>query len=407
MKSSLADAKISRMLSVAALAAIGLLSISLFSDEWRPRHALYPPTGVMNLTEPAAPTDVLLPGPDSREAAEAWRAEQKAWREERLSRLRYDGAEYARPELAWTQHVYSQVQMLIWDRTFFDPDKNQYTVDRFLADVEGRIGPIDAVLIWPLYPNIGADDRNQLDLIRDMPGGIPGLHRMVDEFHARGVRVFFPTLAWDSGTRDEGAPTPTALAELMTQIGADGVNFDTLEDVPSTFRAATDAARHPLALEPQFAIRDESLAWSTISWNDWVTWEDTPYPFVPMVNQAKWLERRHTINVTDRFTRDKINSLQHAFFNGIGYTTMENLWGFWYGMTPHDAEAVLRFTRIERSFGDLLRSPEWEPYTDTLQSGVFSSRFPGQDGVLWTLVNRNEYEVSGEQLRIAHRDGMH
>ena len=270
--------------------------------------------------------------------------------------MRYEGAEYERPELAWTQHVYSQVQMLIWDRTFFDPDKNQYTVDRFLADVEGRLGPIDAVLIWPLYPNIGVDDRNQFDLLRDMPGGVSGLRRMVDEFHARGVRVFFPTLAWDTGTRDEGTPTATALAELMAQIGADGVNFDTLEDVPAVFHAAADAAHHPLALEPQFAIRDESLAWSTISWNDWVTWEDTPYPFVPMVDQAKWLERRHTINVTDRFTRDKTNSLQHAFFNGIGYASLENLWGFWYGMTPHDAEAVLRFTRIERAFGATLQS---------------------------------------------------
>jgi len=396
-----------RIFCLAALWVFVAGSPALFSDEWRPRHALVPPTGVMNLTEPAAPADVLLPGPESPASAEAWRAEENAWREERLRRLRYDGSEYARPELAWTGRVYSQVQMLIWDRMFFDPEKNQYTVGRFLADVEGRIGPIDAVLIWPLYPNIGADDRNQFDLIRDMPGGIPGLQRMVDEFHARGVRVFFPTLAWDTGTRDEGAPTATALTELMAQIGADGVNFDTLEDVPTSFRAATDAAHHPLALEPQFAIRDESLAWSTISWNDWVTWEDTPYPFVPMVNQAKWLERRHTINVTDRFTRDKTNSLQHAFFNGIGYATMENLWGFWYGMTPHDAEAVLRFTRIERSFGEVLRSADWEPYTATLQSGVFASRFPDAKETVWTLVNRNEYEISGEQLRIAHREGMH
>jgi len=379
----------------------------MLSDEWRPRHALVPPTGVMNLSEPAGPTDVLLPGPESPAAADAWRAGMKAWREERLGRLRYDGSEYERPELAWTQHVYSQVQMLIWDRTFFDPDKTQYTVDRFLADIEGRLGPIDAVLIWPLYPNIGADDRNQLDLIRDMPGGISGVRRMVDEFHVRGVRVFFPTLSWDTGTRDEGVPNATVLADLMAQIGADGVNFDTLEDVPANFHAAAEAVHHPLALEPQFSIRDESLAWSTISWNDWVTWEDTPYPFVPMVDQAKWLERRHTINVTDRFTRDKTNSLQHAFFNGVGYTSMENLWGFWYGMTPHDAEALLRFTRIERAFGETLQSADWEPYTATLQSGIFASKFPGKSGTLWTIVNRNEYDVSGDQLRIAHSEGMH
>ncbi|MGA8556657.1 MAG: hypothetical protein WB630_19755, partial [Candidatus Acidiferrales bacterium] len=384
-----------------------MISARAFPDEWRPHHALVPPTAVLNLPEVAGPPDVLLPGPENPAAADAWRERMKAWREERLARLRYDGLEYERPELAWTQRVYSQVQMLIWDRKFFDLQKNRYTVDWFLADVEGRLGPIDAVLVWPLYPNIGVDDRNQFDLIRDMPGGLPAVRSMVNDFHVRGVKVFFPTLAWDNGTRDEGARSDTALAELMAQIDADGVNFDTLESVPAGFRAAAHAAHHPLALEPQFSIRDESLAWSTISWNDWVTWEDTPYPLVPIVDQAKWLERRHTINVTDRFTRDKTNSMQHAFFNGIGYASLENLWGLWYGMTPHDAEAVFRFTRIERTFGETLQSPDWEPYASVLQSGVFASRFPGKRETLWTLVNRNEYDVSGDQLRVAHHDGMH
>ena len=387
--------------------AFVLISVAALSDEWKPRHALVPPTGVMNLSEPAGPLDVMLAGPENSADTAAWLAGLKTWRKERLTRLRYDGSVYERPELSWTQHVFSQVQMLIWDRTLYDPEKGAYTVDRFLADVEGRMGPIDAVLIWPLYPNIGVDDRNQFDLVRDMPGGIAGVRNMVDEFHRHGVKVLFPTLAWDTGTRDEGAPVGKALAELMKQIDADGVNFDTLEDVPPSFHAAANEAKHPLALEPQFSIRDESLAWSTISWNDWVTWEDIPYPFVPMVNQAKWLEPRHMINVTDRFTRDKTNSLQHAFFNGVGYATLENLWGFWYGMTPHDAEAVRRFTRIERAFAENLVSADWEPHVPTLQAGVFASEFPGEKQTLWTIVNRNGYDVEGDQLRIPHREGMH
>src|SRR5271156_4772139 len=376
--------------SLVALVLAILFSCAAFPDEWKARHGLVLPPGAPDLGVPAAPGDVFLPGPQASDQTEKWRAGIKQWRKDRLAEYHYDGALYDRPELAWTQHVVSQYQVLVWDRSFYDPEKREYTVDVFLADLERRIGPIDAVLIWPIYPNLGVDDRNQFDLIRDLPGGVSGVRSMIDEFHARGVRVFFPTLAWDTGTREPAAPTTTALAELMPQIGADGFNFDTLEDVPAAFHAAADAAHHPLALEPQFAIRDESLAWSTISWNDWVTWEDTPYPFVPMVDQAKWLERRHTVNVTDRFTRAKTNSLQHAFFNGIGYASLENLWGFWYGTTAHDAEAVLRITRIERALGLMLQSPDWEPYTETLQSGVFASRFPGKDGTLWTMVNRNE-----------------
>src|SRR6185503_18493406 len=309
-------------------------------------------------------------------------------------------AEYDRPELLWTRRVFSQNQMLVWDRIFYDPERRTYTVDRYLADIESRLGPIDAVLIWHVYPNLGVDERNSFDLLRDLPGGVPALKGVVDEFHRRGVKVFFPTLAWDTSTRPEGRPTWTALVEALREIGADGINFDTLEAAPIEFRRAAEAAGHPLALEPQFAIRDESLQWSTLSWNDWVTWEDLAYPFAPMVNKTRWLEPRHMVDVTDRFTRDKRNSLQHAFFNGIGYATMENLWGFWYAMTPHDAEAVNRIARIERAFAAELTSPDWEPHAPTVQAGVFASRFPSAERTLWTLVNRNEYAVAGAQLRL-------
>jgi formylglycine-generating enzyme required for sulfatase activity len=196
------------------------------------------------------------------------------------------------------------------------------------------------------------------------------------------------------------------MTQLLNEIGADGINFDTLESVPPQFRQASDAIGHALALEPQFQPRDESLAWTNISWNDWVTWEGKAYPFIPMVSRTKWMESRHVVNVTDRFTRDKTDSLQHAFFNGQGYASLENLWGFWYGNTTHDAEVILRITRIERAMAAFLRSPEWEPHAPMVQPGVFASRFPAPEGTLWTIVNRNEYNVEGAQLTLAHKSGV-
>ena len=389
-----------------AACLILLASAVVFSDEWKARHPLIPPSGVMNLPEPPPPGEVFFSGPQDPADAGAWLDGLKSWRIDRLIRLRYDNAQYKRPELTWTQHVFSQVQLLIWDRTFYDPETGEYTVDRFLDDTEHRIGPIDAILIWHVYPNLGVDDRNQFDLLRDLPGGIPAIRQMVQKFHSHGVKVFFPFITWDTGTREEARPAWVALAQLLKDVDADGVNFDTLESVPVQFRLASDATGHPLALEPQFDIRDESLAWANIGWNDWVTWEGKEYPFVPMVSKSKWLEPRHMVNVTDRFTRDKTDSLQHTFFNGQGYATLENLWGLWYGMTPHDAEAVLRVTRIERAMAENLRSPEWEPHAQTRQPGVFASRFPTEESTLWTIVNRNEYDIIGEHLRVSHRAGM-
>lgn len=390
-----------------SLAALLLMTCVSLADEWKARHDLVSHAGIMNLLEPPPPSEVFFAGPSSPGEHPGWYEGLKAWRNQARTLTRYSPSQYERPELEWTQHVFSQVQLLIWDRSFYDPEKGEYTVDRFLSETEGRLGPIDAVLIWHLYPNLGIDDRNQFDLLRDLPGGIPGIKRMVEQFHQRGVKVFFPFLQWDAGTRSEGTPASTAMTKLMKEIGADGINFDTLETVPPQFREASDAIGHPLALEPQFQPRDESLQWSNISWNDWVTWEGQSYPFIPMVNKDKWMEPSHMVNVTDRFTRDKTNSLQHAFFNGQGYATLENLWGFWYGDTPHDAEAILRFTRIERATAAFLRSLDWEPHAPVLQEGVFASRFPSAHGTLWTIVNRNEYDVDGPQISVPFHAGMH
>src|SRR6266849_1469157 len=117
------------LVTISFLVLAGCLA---FSDEWKPRHALVSPTGVMNLSEPPAPEEIFFPGPSGN--ADGWLAGLKAWRADRLTRLRYDGSQYDRSDLTWTQQVFSQVQLLIWGSTFYDPETVEYTVDRFLAD---------------------------------------------------------------------------------------------------------------------------------------------------------------------------------------------------------------------------------------------------------------------------------
>jgi len=338
---------------------------------------------------------VHAPNTDSK----TWLADIRHWRSEELIRMGYDGVQYARPELLWTQSSFIQPQMMIEDRYFYDPKRRQYTVNRYLDDLEKRYGGIDSVLIWHTYTNIGIDNRNQYDLLHDMPGGVAGLRKMVADFHRRHVRVLFPVMLWDQGTRNVGAPNWEATARAMAEIGADGINGDTLGGVPRAFRTASDALGHPLALEPEGGPPDEALAWNNLTWGYW------KYPFVPMISKYKWLEPRHMVNVCDRWNRDKANNLQYAFFNGVGYESWENIWGIWNQMTPRDAEALRRISKIERAFADLLISPGWEPHAPTLQYGVFASKWPGHGRTLWTIVNRNEYGVQGREIRVDYKDG--
>jgi gamma-glutamyl hercynylcysteine S-oxide synthase len=324
----------------------------------------------------------------------AWLTDIRHWRDERLLRVGYDGSRYDLPALRWTQSSFIQPQMMVQDRYFYDPVASRYTVDRYLDDLEKRYGGIDAVLIWPTYPNMGIDNRNQHDLIRSMPGGVAGVRQMIVEFHRRGVRVLFPMMMWDQGTRDPGMPWPQAIAQLMGEIDADGINGDTQDGVPLAFSLAADKIGHSLAFEPEGGPSDEALAWNVMTWGQY------QYPFVPMVDKYKWLGTRHMVNISDRWKRDKTDNLQLALFNGAGWESWENIWGIWNGITPRDAEATRRVATLERALAPFLTSPDWEPQSPMLRYGVYASRWPRGSDSVWTIVNRNEYDVTETQMLV-------
>jgi len=339
--------------------------------------------------------------PCSQTEHQAWLADINHWRSERRIRVGYDGARYALPALQWTQSSFMQPQMMVQDRYFYDPVAGKYTVDRYLDDLEKRYGGIDAVLIWPTYPNMGIDNRNQHDMIRSMPGGVAGVKQMISDFHRRGVRVLFPMMMWDQGTRDPGMSWPDAIAGLMAEIGADGINGDTQDGVPLAFSLAADKVGHPLAFEPEGSPSDEALAWNVMTWGQY------EFPFTPLVDKFKWLETRHMVNISHRWNRDKTDDLQFAFFNGIGWESWENIWGIWNGITPRDGEATRRVATIERAIAPFLISKDWEPMSPMLRYGVYASRWPMGDEAVWTIVNRNEYDVDGDQIEIAAKDNLH
>lgn len=335
----------------------------------------------------------------SCESHESWLNDIKHWRAERRIRIGYDGHRYDIPALQWTQRSFIQPQMMVHDRYFYDPVARKYTVDRYLDDLQTRFGGIDAVLIWPTYPNMGIDSRNQLDMIMSMPGGVAGAKQMVADFHRRGVHVFFPMMMWDQGTRDPNQPWPDAIARLMAEIDADGINGDTQDGVPLAFFQASEKIGHPLAFQPEHPPHDESVAWNLMTWGQY------EFQFVPGVDRMKWIAPRHMVNISDRWSRDKNDDLQFAFFNGVGWESWENIWGIWNGITPRDAEATRRMATIERGVADFLVSSEWEPFYPTIEYGVFSSRWPRSHATLWTMVNRNEYDVDGWQLSVPALDG--
>ncbi len=281
-------------------------------------------------------------------AHERWLADLRHWRNERRIRIAYDPSRYEAPAFRWTQSSFIQPQMMVQDRYFYDPIAGRYTVDRYLDDVSRRYGGIDAVLIWSTYPNMGMDDRNQLEMVESMPGGIEGVRQMVADFHRRGVRVLFPMMMWDEGTREPGKPWPEAIAELMKKIDADGVNGDTQDGVPLGFSLAADKIGHPLAFEPEGGPSEQ------------YPWEDSPRRFhehamqinpfyidkFPVTNAQfkQFLDATHYVpHDTLNFLRDWRNGTYPQGWENhpVTWVSLEDAWAYaqWLGKRlPHEWE---------------------------------------------------------------------
>lgn len=344
----------------------------------------------------------LFKGPSVVSNDGSWLSTMKKWRIDERKFLNYKDSEYLKYGAHQRNKCFIYAQMMVEDRYFYDPILRKYTVNRFLDDVQKRYGGLDAVLIWPTYPNIGIDNRNQFDLLADMPRGEAGIKQMVQDFKKRGVKVFFPIMIWDKGTRDIGMSMPLALVEEMKRIGADGLNGDTMFGVTEDFHKAADSISYPLILQPEVAINDlRMVQWNQMSWGYF--WN---YEYVPGVSVYKWLEPKHQVQITNRWKIDKTDDLQYAFFNGIGYNAWENIWGIWNQVPDRYAAAIQRISSIYRQFPEVWSSEGWEPHTPAVQKGIFASAFPGDDLCVYTLVNRDSIDKQGVQLKLPLKKGM-
>ncbi|TYZ57790.1 hypothetical protein PybrP1_003249 [[Pythium] brassicae (nom. inval.)] len=344
----------------------------------------------------------VLDGPSDTESFASWHRDWAAWRRMELRANRYDGGGacdvYNIPRARWTQSSFLQVLVMLSDRAIYDRARDAYTVDSFLDATEARVGPVDSVLLWASYPNLGIDSRNQWDLLRALPGGIEGLARLVAQFHARNVRVLLPYNPWDTATRDEPgrersvrmySADAATLTQLLAATGADGFNGDTMYGVPKAFY---NCSAGPLVAAPEGGVPTAYLSHNPMSWGYLLG-----YAHFPPVARAKFLEPRHMVQVCARWSQNRVVELQAAFFNGAGFVLWENVWGIWHAMTAREDAAAKRALAVLRQFAFATASAQWRPYAfGSRADQVVASEFPAPErgGWLYTVVSSSARDAT-------------
>ena len=367
----------------------------------------------------------LIPAPQDPALWPTYRAQLVQNRQQNREKLNYKDDYYRNPAYFWSARNYNCCFVMLCDETFYNPKSGRYTLDAYLDNGEREFGGYDSIVLWHAYPRIGVDDRNQFDLYRDMPGGVPGLRDLVAAAQKRGVCVFLDYNPWDMGTRREagsGAPDGSdiatlagtqknysqgdvrALVAMVKALNADGIFLDTMPWAPPELRPSLDAVRPGLVFEGEVALPLEHVFDHHGSWAQGRTFLASK---VPGVLRNKWFERRHMMHLVDRWNFDHSAELHSAWMNGTGMMVWENVFGTWMGWSPRDQSLLKSMVRIQRLFTKLFSGERWTPLVPTLQPGVYASLWEANGRRLWTLVNQNQEAVKGALLEIEPVTGQH
>jgi formylglycine-generating enzyme required for sulfatase activity len=153
----------------------------------------------------------------------------------------FDTGMFARHDLKWMREKYIMLLQFAWDKKYFDFSSQRFTFFDHFLEYDSLTGGYDIFTLWPTWPRLGLDQRNQWDMYRDLPGGLDALRRQVDFVHSLGRKYFISYNPWDAGTRKEDQFT--GMEELLRATDADGVVLDTKGESSRELQATADRVR--------------------------------------------------------------------------------------------------------------------------------------------------------------------
>lgn len=96
--------------------------------------------------------------------------------------IEFDSTLYHREDLRWVRESYIMHLLMAWDKSYTD---SAGMLAKFIDRGKRLYGGDDVIGLWPTWPTLGLDQRNQFDLFRSLPGGTPKLRELADSLRAR------------------------------------------------------------------------------------------------------------------------------------------------------------------------------------------------------------------------------
>ncbi|MFZ0390633.1 MAG: SUMF1/EgtB/PvdO family nonheme iron enzyme [Calditrichia bacterium] len=289
----------------------------------------------------------------------------------------FDNTLYQREDLSWVRHDYVITTQMAWDHDFYDTQQGGYNYEQYLQMGRRYFGGWDIYILWPTWPTLGLDQRNQWDLYRDLPGGLQKIHSLAEYSRDRGTRFFISYNPWDQSTRQEDPYK--GMARLIDATDADGVILDTYGSSNEKLQQAADSVKQGVVMYSEgMAVPKDMPTIITGRVHDAIY-------MPPPLNLNKLIKPQNAIfRVCQLADGEMHRETSVAFFNGYGVEINVYRPG-----RPDWMEAEYlylgKLALVLRQNSSAFLSPDWTPLIPTLADSIWVNRWPDTDKTIYTV----------------------
>ena len=289
----------------------------------------------------------------------------------------FDNTLFEREDLSWIRNDYIVGLEFAWNKDFYDWQQQRYHFFSFLEEGMYYFGGYDVFGLWPTWPRLGVDRRNQWDLFSDMPGGLQLLRHFSEEAKEMGTKFFICYNPWDESTRKEDPYQ--GMARLIEALDADGVVLDCHGWSSEAYQRAADS------IKPGVVMYSEGMA----------VVKDMPgivagrvhdaIHMPPPLNLNKLIKPDFAIFRVCQVADGRIRrEASIAFFNGYG-TELNTFAPGQYENMSDDLLYLGRTTMTLRENTSCFLSSDWTPLVPALLDTIWANRWQHGDKTLFTL----------------------
>ncbi len=311
----------------------------------------------------------------------------------------FDNSLYDRADLQWIRDKYLITLQFAWDREFYDPESGKYTFYDYLDKGKNLLGGFDVFGIWPTWPRLGIDQRNQWELYADLPYGLPKLKELSRYGKANGTRFFISYNPWDQST-SENDPL-ASMAALIEATDADGVVLDTRGSSSIRLQNAADFVKEGVIMYSEGMAIPKDMP-GIVSGR-----VHNAIEIAPVLNLNKLIKPEFAIFRVCVLNRGPIHrDIGISFFNGYGteINTFDPGRPDWM---EEDLTYLGKTTRILRENASVFINNKWIPLVQSLKDSVWVNHWQDDRKHVYTIFSLNPAGVKQPLFEIEPEENFH